>query len=216
MSVNIEILKDRSEWLSKRTRIGGSEASSILGLNPFMSNTELWDIKTGLKEHEDISEKPVVAYGNAAEPLQREMFKLDYPNYKVWYKENNMFTNDKYPFAHASLDGVLQDEYGRNGILEIKTTNIMKSTMSDKWKDRIPDNYFVQLLHYFMVTEFDFAELRAQLKWERDGEVYCQIRHYHIERSDVEEDIKYLIREERKFWYQIQNGIRPSKILPTI
>lgn len=211
--VKLDILKSREEWLENRTRIGGSEAAAIVGMNPYMSNTELWDIKTGAKEHEDISAKPYVAYGVAAEPLQRELFKLDYPNYSVWYEENNMFTNDSYPFAHASLDGVLKDERGRSGILEIKTTNIVRSEMSDKWKDRIPDNYYIQLLHYLIVTEFEFAVLRAQLKWERDDDVFCQIRHYHIERKDVEEDIEYLIREERAFWESVQSGRRPAKIL---
>lgn len=211
--VKLEILKSREEWLERRTRIGGSEAAAIVGMNPYMSNTELWDIKTGAKEHEDISVKPYVAYGVAAEPLQRELFKLDYPKYSVWHEENNMFTNASYPFAHASLDGVLRDERGRSGILEIKTTNIASSAMSDKWKDRVPDNYYIQILHYLMVTEFDFAVLRAQLKWERDDDVFCQIRHYHIERKDVEEDIEYLIREERAFWESVQNGTRPARIL---
>lgn len=215
-ALHLKILENREEWLRNRTRIGGSEASAIVGLNPFMSNTELWDIKAGLKEHEDISDKPVVAYGNAAEPLQREMFKLDYPQYKVWYQENNMFTNDRFPFAHASLDGALSDEKGRSGILEIKTTNIIRKEMADKWKERLPDNYYIQLLHYLMVTEFDFAILRAQLRWERDGEVYCQIRHYQIERCDVEEDIQFLIQKEKEFWESIQNGIRPPRILPNI
>lgn len=50
------ILKSRNEWLSNRERIGGSDAASILGLNPYRSNVELWQIKTGQLKPEDISE----------------------------------------------------------------------------------------------------------------------------------------------------------------
>lgn len=66
------ILKDRSEWLRNRDRIGGSDASSILGMNPYKDNVELWRIKTGLQEAEDISDKPYVKYGTEAEPHLRE------------------------------------------------------------------------------------------------------------------------------------------------
>lgn len=58
--------------------------------------------------------KPYVKYGTEAEKHLRELFKLDYPQYQVGYVENNMFTNDKYPWAHASLDGWLMDRDGRN------------------------------------------------------------------------------------------------------
>lgn len=214
--VEMKVLKDRQEWLKNRNRIGGSDASAIVGMNPFMSNVELWNIKTGLTKQRDISEEPYVKYGTEAEHYLRELFKLDFPEYEVQYAENNMWTNDKYPFAHASLDGILIDQDGRYGVWECKTTNILQSHQKEKWNQRIPDNYYIQVLHYLMVTEFDFAVLKAQLKSEFAGNVYLQTKHYHIERSDVEEDIKYLADAEAKFWDQVQNKVRPSLILPNI
>lgn len=214
MSVEMRILKDREEWLANRSRIGGSEASCIIGMNPYMSNVELFEIKTGLRTQEDISDKPYVKYGTEAEQHLRELFKLDFPEYQVFYEENNMFLNDKYPFAHASLDGWLVDQEGRKGIWECKTTNILQSMQKEKWKDRIPDNYYIQILHYLMVTEFDFAILKAQLKSEFNGDIYLQTKHYKIERADVEEDIKYLESSEREFWKQVQERKRPGLILP--
>ena len=80
------ILKDRKEWLENRKRIGGSDASAIVGLNPYMSNVDLWEIKTGRREQEDISEKSYVKYGTEAEKHLRELFRLDYPEYEVGYK----------------------------------------------------------------------------------------------------------------------------------
>lgn len=214
--VEMKVLKNRDEWLKNRTRIGGSDASAIVGMNPYMSNVELWEIKTGITTQRDISEEPYVKYGTEAEQHLRELFKLDFPEYEMHYAENNMWTNDKYPFSHASLDGWLIDQDGRIGIWECKTTNILKSMQKEKWRDRIPDNYYIQLLHYFMVTEFEFAILKAQLKSEFNGDVYIQTKHYKIERADVEEDIKYLADAESKFWDQVQKKTRPALLLPEI
>lgn len=216
MAVQLLKLNSREEWLRHRSRIGGSDAAAILGMNPYRNNVELWEIKTGRREPEDISEKPYVKYGTEAEQHLRELFKLDFPEYEVGYVENNMFLNDKYPFAHASLDGWLRDSEGRVGIWECKTTNILRSMQKEKWDHQIPNNYYVQLLHYFMVTEFDFAVLKAQLKSEFKGEVYLQTKHYRIERSDVQDDIKYLEKAERRFWEHVQADKEPALVLPEI
>ena len=127
-----------------------------------------------------------------------------------------MFLNDKYPFGHASLDGWLIDADGRKGVWECKTTNIMQSMQKEKWYHRIPDNYYVQILHYLLITEFDFAVLKAQLKYEFNGSIYLQTRDYTIEREEVQEDIDYLEAAERRFWKQVQERKRPDLILPEI
>mgnify|MGYP004610775207 FL=1 len=210
-------LGSREEWLQARAgRIGGSDASAILGMNPYRTNIELWQIKTGQLVPEDISDKPYVKYGTEAEQYLRELFKLDFPEYQVCYEENNMFLNDKYPFGHASLDGWLIDQNGRLGIWECKTTNILQSMQKEKWDHRIPDNYYIQILHYLLITEFDFAILKAQLKSEFGGEIYIQTKHYKIERSEVQADIDLLEASERKFWKQVQERKRPDLILPNI
>lgn len=218
MSVTMTILKDREEWLQNRFKgIGGSEASAIIGLNPYMNNIDLWNIKTGQVVPEDISDKEYVKYGTNAEEHLRALFALDFPQYEVEYVDNNSYFNDKFPFALASLDGVLiEKETGRKGILEIKTTNILQSMQKEKWNERIPDNYYIQVLHYLLVTEFDFVVLVAQLKSEFNGEIYKQTKHFKIERSDVEDDIQYLVNEEKKFWKLVQEKKKPNLLLPNI
>ena len=217
MAVEMMQLGSREEWLQARAgRIGGSDASAILGMNPYRTNIELWQIKTGQLVPEDISDKPYVKYGTEAEQYLRELFKLDFPEYQVCYEENNMFLNDKYPFGHASLDGWLIDQNGRVGVWECKTTNILQSMQKEKWDHRIPDNYYIQILHYLLITEFDFAILKAQLKSEFGGEIYIQTKHYKIERSEVQADIDLLEASERKFWKQVQERRRPDLILPNI
>ena len=213
-----KVCPTRQQWLEARAgRIGGSEAASIVGLNPFMTNIRLWEIKTGKVKAEDISENEFVKFGTEAEPHLRDLFRLDHPQFDVMYTENNMWINDQYPWAHASLDGwILEKETGRKGILEIKTTNIMQGGQREKWKDRIPDNYFCQCLHYLMVTGWDFVVLKARIKSVYDGEVSAQIRHYTIERSEVEDDIKFLEEKERDFIRYIEEDKQPPLLLPNI
>ena len=211
-------LSGRDEWLQYRaSRIGGSDAAAVVGLNPYKSNIELWEEKKGLYKPEDISNKPYVRYGTEAEEHLRALFRLDFPDYKVGYMPDNMFLNDRFPWAHASLDGWLEDPDGRMGVWECKTTNILQSMAKEKWKDRIPDNYYCQILHYLMVTEFDFVILKAQLKREFPGELpRIETRHYLFERKDVQQDIDYLEDAERKFCESLDKDKAPALLLPEI
>lgn len=210
-------LSSNAEWLEARKNyIGGSDAAAIIGMNPYKTNVELWLEKTGQTVPEDISDKPYVKYGTQAEMHLRGLFRLDFPQYTVEYVENNIWFNSFYPFAHASLDGWLTDQDGRKGVLEIKTTNILQSMQKEKWNDRIPDNYYIQILHYLMVTGFDFAILKAQLKYDFGGDIMCQTRHYKIERSEVLEDMDFLWRKESEFWEYVKTGKRPPLVLPSV
>lgn len=210
-------LKSREEWLEKRTSyIGGSDASCVVGMNPYKTNVELWELKTGRREAENIDGNPFVEYGRNAEEYLRELFALDFPQYEVNYCENNIWLNDKYPFGHASLDGWLMDEIGRFGVLEIKTTNILQSMQKEKWNHRIPDNYYIQVLHYMIITEADFAILKAQLKYDYDGEIFLTTKHYKIERDEVLEDIDFLINAEKQFYKAIKDDKRPPLLLPEV
>ena len=40
--VTMQVLPNREDWLKHRTKIGGSDASAILGKNPYKTNVELW------------------------------------------------------------------------------------------------------------------------------------------------------------------------------
>lgn len=215
--IELKTFPSHEEWLAnRRNGIGGSEISAVIGENPYMSNVELWELKTGRRQAVDISQKPYVLYGTKAEEPLRELFKLDFPNYKVCYKENNSFYNDKYPWAQASVDGWLYDDKGRLGIWECKTTNILNASMREKWRNQIPQNYYCQCLFYMAVLEADFCELKAQLKSEYDGDIFLQTKHYHFERSEVEGDIRYLMAEGERFWEYVTKDQRPPAKLPEI
>ena len=210
--------KDHDDWLNARgKRIGGSDAASVLGMNPWMSNVDLWRIKTWRTPQKDISDNPAVKFGTKAEPLLRKLFALDHPDLKVGYKENNMFIDDEMPFAHYSADGWLTDKDGRMGLLEIKTSTIASQAQRDKWQPKsMPANYYVQLIQGLLVTGYEFAYLRAYLRYDFDGEFWAHMKEYTIERKDVLDDIEALKEAEENFWECVTQDREPNLILPGI
>lgn len=212
--------KDREEWLEMRqdVGIGGSDAGTVLGLNPWCSNLQLWRYKTGQEQPEDISYKPAVIFGKKAEEHIRELFRLDYPQYDIKYNEFWMYVNDELPWQFATLDGELWEKLSDNqeilvGILEIKTTTIQNKAQWDEWENGIPQRYYAQVLHQLSATGCDFAILRAYIRWYKDGELRVTVRDYRIERKDVEADIEYLCEQEQKFIDCVNTGKPPAAII---
>lgn len=212
-------MQNRSEWLDYRKQgIGGSDSAAILGLNPYMSNVQLWEIKTGRREQEDIGAKPYVKYGNDAEGPLRELFSLDFPKYKVSWKEWDAREHKEHSFLRGTLDGeLLETETGRRGVLEIKTTSILQSMQYERWNNQVPQNYFVQILHYLLVTGFDFAVLKAQLKTVYGEDIRLNVRHYFFEREKLKKDLEILEKKVVDFWQNnVLKDIKPNLILPNI
>ena len=215
----IKVPKTEQEWLQRRlSGIGASEASAIIGCNPYMSNLDLWRIKTGRKAAADISNKDYVAYGHAAEGPLRELFALDHPEHIVRYGGSfDMVFHPEHPFIFATLDGRLEEiATGRLGIYEGKTTSILRSMQKEKWHDAVPQNYYVQILHQLLATDFSFGVLHAQLERSFDGQKRFERREYNFERADLQEDLNYLLLEELKFWQYVQADKEPPLILPPI
>ena len=76
--------------------------------------------------------------------------------------------------------------------------------------------YYAQILHQLYATGYFFAVLRAYIRYEKGGEIRATVRDYHIERSDVLEDIGTLVTAETAFWNDVLNRKRPDLILPEI
>ncbi|MBQ4466011.1 MAG: YqaJ viral recombinase family protein [Oscillospiraceae bacterium] len=210
--------KTHAEWLTARTQgIGGSDAACIVGANPWKSARRLWQEKSGIVTPQDISDKPAVQFGKAAEQHLRALFLLTYPEYSCEYHEFRMYANDRLPFIFATLDGELTDAEHRRGILEIKTTTIQNARQWDEWDDKIPQHYYIQILHQMLACEWaEFVELFAHIRYHKGDEIRAALRKYHIERSDVLPDLEALEEQEIQFYKQWQNGTEPPYILPEI
>lgn len=202
--VRMKTLSNEAEWLENRDGIGGSDAGIVMGMNHYSTPTELFEVMTGRREPEDVSDLPSVQYGKGAEGPLRTLFQLAHPEMNIVYVPYNVWTNDKYPFAHASLDGWITDGAGKlEGVLEIKTARIDRWNISE-WDNAIPPSYYCQVMHYLMVTEAEYAYLRAEL---RNPEGNSEIRDYFIRRN--EDDIEELCREEKRFWSYVKADTYP-------
>ena len=188
-------LTDREEWLKAReSRIGGSEASSLIGINPYQSLRDLWLKKKGHIVEEIDNE--AVRYGNACEPILRELFKLKHPELEVEYHENTILYSNEYDWISYSPDSLSYDG-ARKGIVEFKTSFIRNSAMNNEWKDRIPQQYFTQILWGLLCTDFEYVDLMAELRY-LDGN--SSVKQYHIEKMEVLDDMEYLLNESKTIW----------------
>lgn len=138
--------KDKQKWLEQRSKsIGGSEAGTILGFNPFQSAYGLWAQRTGMIPAFEGNMPTKV--GTALEPFVADLFteetglKVKRTNY-IWY-------NDSYPHQHASPDRLIA---GEQAGLEIKTTSAWNS---QKFKGgQFPLQYYAQCVQYMSILEY--------------------------------------------------------------
>lgn len=203
-------LNSREEWKKKRLKqgLGGSEAAAVVGMSPWMSNLELWDIKTGNKKPKDLSGNADVERGHRLEPALRELFSALNPDYEVEYHEFDMIFQKERPWLFATLDGELTEkETGRKGVLEIKTSNPQGKAAWAEWEDKIPNAYYLQTLHQLAATGYDFIVLFAGL-FTANGQILC--RTYAYERADVQADLDWLVEQETAFWDKVQKREMPG------
>ena len=206
--------KTKKEWLQLRIKgIGGSDASSILGLNPYKSNLELWKektLETSDKKTFNNETKEIIEYGTKAEAPLRDLFNLTYKGVYKAIETQELLQSKEYPFMLASLDGEITElETGRKGVYEGKTARLMSGVQFNNWKDKVPDNYYIQVLWYLLVTGYEFAIINAELRTDFDEEIKYQRKIYRIERKEVLEDIEYLKKEAIKFWDYVERKEEP-------
>lgn len=209
----LQIEHNSPEWLAfRRTGIGGSDAAAIIGKSHFKSNVDVWEEKKGLREPDDISDKEQVKYGKAVEDLLLQMFALDNPEYEVTSNKKIVYRRG---FMFASLDGELVEKAtGKLGIYEGKTAEIHKKIELEKWNKRVPDYYYVQILHYLIVTGRSFVVLKVQLKLLYTEKKTTMTKQYRFNRKDLLNDLAYLYRKEAAFWDSVIAGVKPPRILP--
>lgn len=180
------------EWLEyRRKSIGGSDASSIIGLNPWSSPYAVWADKLGKIPPKEDNE--AMRQGRDLEFYVAERF-CEATGKKV-RRENNILINPDYPFAHANVDRMV---VGEDAGLECKTTSALN--MKNFKNGAFPDTYYVQCVHYMMVTGCKKWYL-AVLVLNREFMVF------EIERD--EEEIAALAESEAEFWRLVEEKSSP-------
>ena len=180
-------------WLEERRKgVGGSDASSIIGLNPWSSPYTVWADKLGKLPPKEDNEP--MRLGRDLEDYVAKRF-TEKTGKKV-RRENAILYNSDFPFAHANVDRMI---VGEDAGLECKTTSIMNLK---KFKSgSYPDNYYVQCVHYLMVTGCQRWYLGVLVL----GEGFYD---FVIERD--EEEIAALAKSEEDFWEYVKSKTPPE------
>jgi putative phage-type endonuclease len=191
-------------WLAQRgLGIGGSDMSTILGVNKYQTPYSLWLEKTGRAEHEDISGRWPVIKGNVLEGELRRWFRRRYPAMSLTDGTDMSLISKAHPCMRASLDGVLWDEDRGFGVLECKTASAYRAA---DWHDvdgslKAPDYYMAQVTHYLAVTGWSYGCFVADIGESEPVEVW-------FERD--EDDIKTVVDAAEAFWGFIQRDEPPE------
>lgn len=184
----------RQEWLwNRKSGLGGSDASAVLGFNPWKSKFELYIDKTSNTVEEIDSE--AIHWGNVLEDVVAEEFTRR--TGKKVRRRNQTFQHSEYNFMIANID---RDVVGERALLECKTTNAFNS---DAWGgEHIPPAYICQLQHYMAVLNYEKAYIAVLI----GGQKFIW---KEIERDD--EFIELMIEQEKHFWEEhVLKGIPPE------
>lgn len=188
--------EDEKKWLEERQKgIGGSEASMVLGVNPWKSRLELWNEKVSQKSNIDATKQLMFKIGRILEPIVAEEYTKE-TGRKL--EERPLKVHPKYPFILGNIDREIVDATERGpGILEIKT----KGGFTNWHDEDIPIYYRAQLQHYLNLYDYSWGSF-AVLDL---GVMKLNI----IDMERDEEFISKLVKEEIEFWKLVENKTPP-------
>lgn len=178
----------------RETYIGGSDAGTILGVNPWKSAYTLWAEKTGAIETPDISDKAAVWWGTMEEDIVAKRFEL-LENKKV-RRSHKTFYLKEFPYICAHVDRLV---YGEKAGLECKTMTARNRIDLDSGD--VPPQYYAQCQHYMLCTGLPVWYIAIK---RDNAELYI----LKIDRDDIY--INALLNAEIAFWESVQSKNPPA------
>ena len=156
----------------KTKKITGTRFATVLGLNPWSTEFEIWCAVTKLYEA-PFEDSIYTKAGKAIEPKQAEYMKNSYgmdiisPT-DVWGKDyfkktwGDFFKEE--PICGGMWDFLLKGEDGKTeAVLEMKTTK-----RAEDWKDDVPEYYALQAALYAYLLGVDDVIMVASFLEEKD------------------------------------------------
>ena len=188
----------RELWLQERkTGIGGSDASVVLGVNPYKTIRELWLEKTGLAQDPEKESGPILR-GRMLEPVAADQYAQK-TGRKI--RRQPMRRHPEHHFMIGNVDRQILAVNGvaSTGILEVKCPGL-KSIAKVK-AHGLPDYMTVQLMHYLAVYEYSWGSFAL-----------FNAENWDLIWFDLEADpalIATMIEREQEFWSWVENEIEP-------
>ena len=142
MSAIVKLVQGSAEWHQhRRSHRNASETSAVLGISPWMTPYQLWQIKLGLVEPEVT---PAMLHGTQLEPQARGAYEA----LTGHVMQPLVLIDGEYG---ASLDGIT---LGGERVLEIKCP--LRGRDSTLWKSVadgvLPEHYQLQVQHQLHVA----------------------------------------------------------------
>jgi putative phage-type endonuclease len=179
------------------TGVGGSDAGTVAGLNPYKTSMELYLEKTGQCEPDDLSDKPAVGWGVKMEEVIAQHY-TEVTGLKL-RRNNRLLRSQDHPWMIAHLDREVVGQTDRG--VEIKMTDCR---LAGKWgepgTDEVPETHLLQTQHYMGVTGKAYFDIAVLIGGN-------DFRIYTVQRDD--ELIEYLAEIEGKFWGHVTERIPP-------
>lgn len=216
------------EWLGYRKNgIGGSDAARIVGVSPFGTITDLYyDKTTPVSEDVDENKEYIFDFGHAMEEFVGKHFEkvfdkqfkenmekefsahyLDDIKIKSCrvFRDTMMYRHPFFNFMLADLDFkitfTLEDGRELTGIFECKTTSPF--TIKDKWTDRCPVYYDVQIRHYMAVMNLDFTVIACAAD-NNPANYFAHLVFRNLKKEEL------LIAAEENFWQYVTDKEPPE------
>lgn len=196
------VTKTVDEWLAiRKPRIGGSEISAVLGINPWESKYELYLRKTG--ETPAKEENLAMRLGHKLENAVAELLQEE-AGYQIIKNTagNVIYLSEDYPFAEASPDRIaylpgMRKTTDNRCIVEIKTTQKAVDP------EDLPAHWVCQVEWYMGITGIR----KAVIAWLTGG------RDFGYAEVDFDEDFfATLVEEAGRFAEDIKNGVEPDAV----
>ena len=217
--------------LLRKTGLGASDSSAVLGVNPYTSRQDLISEKcrTYLTEEEKgVGDKVAVRKGNELEPFVINKFQTVFGVRTI--KPKDMYALKEFPFLHINFDGVTNtpDQYIP---AEIKIVTTYGEKHYDKYKAfyrdpygfdnrpedvstrnwsiqekaefyGIPPYYYTQLQQEMLCLDAPYGYLSSL--WDREWRMYT----YYVWRDEAVQHA--IITEGYKVWQTILERRRPD------
>lgn len=191
MNAPLTIAPDRTKF------IGGSDASVILGINPWRTPLQLWQDKTqpAMPENNDPSRQLVLNRGKRMEPYVCDLLAEE--TGLVLLRRNERYIDPEFGFLACEIDA--EAASGEN--IEIKTVSPFKARdWGELGTDAIPVYYTAQAQHGLMITGRDVCVFGVLIGGD-------DFRIYRVERDD--EVIQAIRSREVAFWREHVETLQP-------
>ena len=192
--INLE--QNTPEWLEyRKTKLGASDAGTILGINKYSTPRQLWLQKLGLAKEQETTQ--AMERGKRLET--EALFK--YVVEKGCLFSPMVIESNQYPFMMASLDGIT---IAMDKACEIKCLNMQDHVGVYDGK-KISPSHYAQIQHQMIVGCLDEIDY---VGYHPDSNVKPL---YIITIKRDEEFIKMYLEKAKEFWDYVTTFTEPPK-----